>query len=209
MPASSVGSAHGTARGEPALIGPNAVTRLSEAIAAQLGVERRNAIFARAALMRHVEHPPGRMVPDEDVAQLHMALFIDAGADMSRAIGREAGRLTALYLLANRIPRGAQHILKLLPKRLALRLLLRAIGRHAWTFAGAGRFAVHPGSPVTLTIAGGPVSRHIEADEPACAYYAATFETLLRALICPRLSVLETACEARGDPFCAFELRWG
>jgi divinyl protochlorophyllide a 8-vinyl-reductase len=195
--------------GAPSLIGPNAVTRLSAAILAQLGPVRRDAIFSRAGLMRHVEHPPAHMVPDEDVAQLHKALFLDAGADLSRAIGREAGRLTALYLLEHRIPRGAHRVLKLLPERLALRLFLSAIARHAWTFAGAGRFSVHAGPPLTLTIAGGPVSRHVEADEPACAYYAATFETLLRAIISPGLTVIETACEARGDPACVFELRRG
>ncbi|WP_235823343.1 4-vinyl reductase [Azohydromonas sediminis] len=43
---------------------------------------------------------------------------------------------------------------------------------------------------------------------PACDFYAATFERLFRALVHPRASVAETACEACGDDACRFEVRW-
>lgn len=123
-------------------IGPNAVTRLSEAILARRGAEARDAVFRAAGCAHHVVAPPGEMVPDEDVARLHAALHAAFGTGEARAIGAEAGRRTAAYLLANRIPRAAQRVLGLLPTWLGLRLLLRAIGRHAWTFAGAGAFRV-------------------------------------------------------------------
>jgi divinyl protochlorophyllide a 8-vinyl-reductase len=83
-----------------------------------------------------------------------------------------------------------------------------AIRRHAWTFAGSGRFRVLPGTPLRLEVAGGPIPRAGAADHPVCGYYAATFETLFRALVSPRTQVTEVACEAMGAPACVFALRW-
>ena len=50
---------------------------------------------------------------------------------------------TGDYLLAHRIPKPVQALLKRLPAPLAARVLLAAITRHAWTFAGSGRFEAH------------------------------------------------------------------
>ncbi len=47
-----------------------------------------------------------------------------------------------------------------------------------------------------------------ESGEPACAFYSATFERLFRALVHPRATVRETACEAMGAPACVFEIAW-
>jgi divinyl protochlorophyllide a 8-vinyl-reductase len=146
------------------------------------------------------------MIPDGDVARLHRAALEELGHDPAQDVGREAGRRTAEYLLANRIPRAAQAVLKALPARLALALLLRAIAKHAWTFAGAGRFAYAAGRVTTLTIEGGPVARQIRCDGPACAFYAETFQTLFRAVVSPRAVVSEVECEAAGATACRFEV---
>lgn len=82
-----------------------------------------------------------------------------------------------------------------------------AIGRHAWTFAGSGRFAVLPGRAVRFSIAGGPLARGVHAQAPVCDYYAATFAGLFRALVHPATQVVETECEACGAPVCIFEAR--
>ena len=50
---------------------------------------------------------------------------------------------------------------------------LSAIGRHAWTFAGSGRFSAQPGYPVVLTITQNPLCEGLHSKEAACAYYAA------------------------------------
>jgi divinyl protochlorophyllide a 8-vinyl-reductase len=187
-----------------ARIGPNAVTRLAES----LGPARSVAVFAAAGLAHRLADPPGRMVPEQEVTALHRAARALLGEAAAEAASREAGVLTARYLLAHRIPRPMQGLLRLLPAPLAARVLLGAIGRHAWTFAGGGRFAVLGWSPLRLGIAGGPIARAGEADHPVCGYYAATFETLFRALVHRRTTVTETACEAMGAPGCVFELRW-
>ncbi|PWS39034.1 bacteriochlorophyll 4-vinyl reductase [Falsiroseomonas bella] len=189
---------------EAGRIGPNAVTRLAEA----LGPAEAPGIFAAAGLSHRLVDPPGRMVPEAEVTALHRAARRLLGEAEAERAAREAGRLTALYLLANRIPRPLQAVLKRLPAGLAARILTGAIGRHAWTFAGSGRFRVLPGRPMRLEVAGGPIPRAGEADHPVCGYYAATFETLFRALVSPRTQVAEVACEAMGAPACVFELRW-
>jgi divinyl protochlorophyllide a 8-vinyl-reductase len=194
-------------------IGPNAITRMDEALVALHGEARRDSVFRAAGLEHHLKTPPGDMVPDEDVAFLHLATVNALGLDAALAVSREAGRRTAAYLLANRIPGAAQPILRLLPPQWSLAVLMKAIAAHAWTFAGAGHFSHKTGREagvaMTLTIAGGPISRYIACDEPVCAYYAATFETIIRALVSRKATVVETACEAMGAPACVFEVRLG
>lgn len=185
-------------------IGPNAVTRLAEA----LGPDRAQDVFALAGLAHRLDDAPTRMVPESEVTALHRAARGALGDDLAEAASREAGRLTALYLLGNRIPRPLQAVLKLLPARIAARILTNAIARHSWTFAGSGTFKVVPGAPMRLEIAGGPIPRAGAADHPVCGYYAATFETLFRTLVSSRTQVAEVACEAMGAPACVFELTW-
>lgn len=190
-------------------IGPNAVTRVAEALLHRHGRAMQARVFNAAGLAHHLARPPDAMIPDRDVAELHRALRGELGLAEALEVGAEAGRLTAVYLLANRIPRVAQLALCAMPSRLALRLLLQAIGRHAWTFAGSGRFSfsLHEKSSevaATLAIEGGPVSRLVKGDSPACSYYAATFETLFKAIISSRASVVETRCEAQGAESCLF-----
>jgi len=188
----------------PGLIGPNAITRLAEAIT-DAGARRQ--AFRAAGLESHLTTPPQVMVPDVEVQRLHQALRLRFGVPQANRIGARAGWLTGQYLLANRIPSAVQRVLACLPERLALRLLLMAISRHAWTFTGAGVFNFEMSRPVRLKITGGPVSRGAHADEPVCAYYAATFETLFRAIVSPRIAVVETECEAMGAEACVFEVR--
>ncbi|WP_372621416.1 bacteriochlorophyll 4-vinyl reductase [Falsiroseomonas sp.] len=185
-------------------IGPNAVTRLAEA----LGPALADAVFRAAGLAHRLRDPPGRMVPELEVTALHRALRAMLGEEGAVAASAEAGRLTARYLLANRIPGLLQRLLCLLPAGIAARILVGAIGRHAWTFAGSGRFRALPGRPLRLEIAGGPIACAAPATHPVCAYYAATFETLFAALVSPRTQVAEVTCETTGAPACVFELRW-
>jgi divinyl protochlorophyllide a 8-vinyl-reductase len=189
-------------------VGPNAIIRVAEALAEEHGEAVARAVFGAAGLSGWLDHPPGAMVPEADVAALHRALIAGLSEPEARGIAASAGRRTAAYLLANRIPRLVQMILVLLPTRLAARLLLRAIGKHAWTFVGSGSFAVEPGRPVIVTITGGPMRLAGPAAAGIAAYYAATFEALFRALVHPHTSVaaLRRATEATGA--CAFSLIW-
>jgi divinyl protochlorophyllide a 8-vinyl-reductase len=189
-------------------IGPNAITRVAEVLRARRGEAAAAALFGRAGLLPYLKRPPETMVAEAEVTRLHQELRGSLGIAAAREVAREAGKRTAEYLLAHRIPRPAQALLKRLPPPLAARALLSAIRGHAWTFAGSGRFEAQAGQPVVLRITGNPICRGATLAEPGCDFYAATFEHLFRVLVHSASSVLETDCEACGDAMCRFEVRW-
>lgn len=89
-------------------IGPNAITRLAQAAEGAMGREATRGLFSAAGLDLHLASPPQHMVPERDVTALHRALRERVGAAQAALLAREAGHLTAEYLLANRIPRPVQ-----------------------------------------------------------------------------------------------------
>lgn len=195
-----------------ARIGPNAITRMAEAVQAAVGAPAMAAVFRRAGLGDYVERAPEHMVPEGEVIRLHHEVRAALPTGTARGVARDAGTRTAAYLLAHRIPHVLQRLLRRLPPRWAALVLLGAISRHAWTFAGSGTFSWRVGPPggaalVWLELRGNPLCRGLREAEPTCDYYAATFQALFRALVHPRAQVLETACEARGDAQCRFEVR--
>ena len=213
--------------GEPApragRIGPNAVTRLSEALDEVLGEPAASEVFGAAGQLAYRQAPPSSMVDERVVTALHVALRdVLTPADAAR-IARRAGVLTGEYLLAHRIPAPVRWLLPALPKAWSSRLLVEAMARHAWTFAGSGRFAavrpardrapgdsrrIPPAARLQLEIADCPVCRGDCSTAPVCDYYAATFEHLFRALVSPRTTVVECECRAAGAVACRFDVRW-
>jgi divinyl protochlorophyllide a 8-vinyl-reductase len=181
---------------------------MEEALTAALGPGPTETLFVAAGLAPYLAAPPERMVDEAEVIRLHQVVrgALEAGA--ARRVAVDAGRRTGDYLLGHRIPRPVRLGLRLLPPGLAARALVAAIGRHAWTFAGSGSFAAHPGRPLVLTVAGCPLCRGAAAAEPLCDYYAATFERLFQALVSGRARVRETACQAQGAAACRFEVAW-
>lgn len=186
------------------LIGPNAVLQLLPALDRAGGTALRRAVLAAAGLRTL---PDGTAMIDEaEAARLHQALRRVAPA-LAPEIARDAGRRTGDYLLAHRIPAVAQRVLRALPAGLAAALLSRAITRHAWTFAGSGRFEIAARRPMTFTIRDNPLVRGERAGDCLCHWHAAVFERLFRALADPAVTVRETACAGRGDPACTFLIR--
>jgi divinyl protochlorophyllide a 8-vinyl-reductase len=189
-------------------IGPNAITRVADVLRARRGEAAAAALFGRAGLLPYLTQPPEAMVDEAEVTRLHQVLRDSLGMAFAQEVAHEAGMRTADYLLAHRIPRPAQAVLKRLPARLAARMLLLAIRGHAWTFAGSGTFSAQAGRPVVLSIRHNPMCRGATLAEPGCDFYAATFERLFRELVHPAAHVVETGCEACGDESCRFEVRW-
>ena len=114
---------------------------------------------------------------------------------------REAGAGTAAYVMANRIPAPVRGLLRFLPPRPAANLLLAAIQRHAWTFAGSGACRVsRSGRTAVLEIEHNPLAT------PGCAWHAGVLETMFRRLVSPRATLRHTDCEARGGDCCRFEV---
>ena len=164
-------------------------------------------LLRAAGLESYAAEMPSEMVPEGDVTALYRTLRTRLSESAADASMRLAGRKTAAYLLAHRIPRAAQAILRSLPGRLAAPVLLRAITRHTWTFAGSGIGSAAVGPPVRISIAGCPLCRDSIATAPICRYYAESFEALFRELVSARASASEIHCEAAGARSCVFEIR--
>ena len=196
------------ASAEAGRIGPNAIIRVAETLRDVLGEDTTRLIFARAQLEPHLAHPPTGMVPEEDVGALQTALFDGLEENEARKIAFEAGLRTGDYLLANRIPKPAQTVLKLLPASLTSRILLGTIKKHSWTFSGTGDFSVANGHSVIVSIKGCPLCRGRHGNRPQCDYYAGTFQRLFEVLVSRNTFVREVTCEATGGPSCAFEIVW-
>ena len=198
--------AHASA--DAGFIGPNAIIRVAEALRDVMGEDATQSIFARAHLEPHLASPPTEMVPEADVGALQSALFAGLEEDEARKIGFDAGLRTGDYLLANRIPKPVQAILKILPPSLASRILLGAIKQNSWTFAGTGEFKVTNGRPVIVSIAHCPLCRGRHGAHPQCDFYAGTFQRLFQVLVSRNAFVREISCEATGGSSCAFEIAW-
>ena len=190
----------------PARIGPNAIIRVAEAITAR--GDDPAPIFASAGLAHYLEAPPEQMVDEAEVIALQTTLRATLDPETAKQVSHDAGLRTGDYLLAHRIPKGAQRILKLLPPGPASRILLGAVGKHAWTFSGSGHFSFETGRPVRVRIAGCPICRGAQADHPVCDFYAGAFERLFTTLVSRKTQVRETQCQAMGADACVFEMLW-
>jgi divinyl protochlorophyllide a 8-vinyl-reductase len=192
----------------PGQVGPNAITRVAEALRSHRGERLCREVFSRAGLAHHLETPPTTMVDEADVAALQAALRDTLGPAHAARIAREAGKLTGDYLLAHRIPTPVQWLVRALPARLGARLLLGSIARHGWTFAGSGRMRITAGNPARLEIEGCPLCRGARSPHPVCDLYAVTLERLFHRLVDPTTVVREIQCEAMGAPACTFAIAW-
>lgn len=181
-----------------AVIGPNAVIQLGEALRPHRGLAE--AVFAAAGHGDWLRDAPEQMVPEGEVAALHAALY--ALSPRAIELAQEAGTRTGDYILANRIPAAARLLLRALPAALAEPLLVAAIARHAWTFAGSGRFVQLPGRPARFGIDRNPLAR----DHGHCRWHEAVFTRLWQKLIDPAATVVETTC-GHGDGQCRFAVR--
>jgi divinyl protochlorophyllide a 8-vinyl-reductase len=189
-------------------IGPNAITRVAEALSTMEGKSAAQRVFGRAGLQIYLADAPTDMVDETHVIRLHRALVDDLGAARAREVGWMAGQHTADYLLAHRIPPLAQRVLRALPAPLASRLLAKAIARNAWTFAGTGTFSARHRRTTVFSIANCPICRGQKAAAPCCDFYAATFQRLYIRLVHPHARVIETECQAMGAMACSFAITW-
>lgn len=183
-------------------IGPNAILQLVDVLERRGEAELCRAVLTEAGVAR----PPrdAGMLPEGDCAAVHQALRrLTPEAERWLA---EAGLATGDYILANRIPKAAQVMLRLLPGAVAAPLLTRAIAKHSWTFAGTGEFRVESGRPLVLTVACNPLVAGWRAERPQCIWHVSVFRRLYSRLVWPVVQVREVACCACGDPVCRFEL---
>lgn len=189
-----------------ARIGPNAIIQTVRALREQYGADA-EAMLTRAGRPELCTQLPAEMIDEQEFIELIQALRGQIGVEAMGALLARAGAYTGDYILAHRIPRPAQIVLRLLPPRPALSLLLRAIKQHAWTFVGSGQFSYWRDRTMRLQIVNCVECRDVQAAGPICAFYQGAFERLIRVLVKPRACVYEVACAAHGDAACVFEVR--
>jgi divinyl protochlorophyllide a 8-vinyl-reductase len=185
-------------------IGPNALTQLLPLLEKAGGVEMRERLLARAGVFEMPDMTG--LIDEEPVARLHRAMRAEM-PELAPSLAWEAGVRTADYILANRIPKPVQAVLKRLPAWAAGPVLSKAIARNAWTFAGSGRFEVVRAWPAVFDIHDNPVVRGEQAATPICHWHVGVFERLYRVLVSDRARAREVACCACGAEACRFEVR--
>jgi divinyl protochlorophyllide a 8-vinyl-reductase len=183
-------------------IGPNAILQLAGVLVADGGLSLRDRVLDVAGVA--MPPPDAGMWPEDDCRAVHLAVRQVLPAQADRLLWR-AGLATAEYILAHRIPRAAQAVLRRLPASIARRLLAKAIARNAWTFAGSGQFRVVGHHPLTFEIAGNPLAA-APCGRPSCHWHVAVFERLFSALTRGGVTVTEVSCTAAGDATCRFVL---
>ena len=188
-------------------IGPNAIIQTTAALREHVGDPRALALV-HGATGRSLSEMPTEMVDEDEVNRLVRSMRADLDPALFEAVLHDAGCRTADYLIANRIPRAVQWLMRVLPAPVALRVLLAGIMRHTWTFAGSAavRIARTRGAPLRLVLTQCPMCRAMHEPAPACHFYAGTLEHLLQRLVTPRARVVEVACEAAGAGGCEFSL---
>ena len=188
---------HDAQAGSSGLIGPNAILQLLPVMVSRLGAARTHELLHLARLSAV---PDGStMIPEAEAARLHQTIRTFEG-QQADAILREAGERTADYILAHRIPKMAQAILKILPSAWAARILSRAITQHAWTFAGSGQFRAV--TPWHFEIDGNPLIAGQKAQHSLCIWHAAVFAGLYRALVSSDRECVEARCGAVHETGC-------
>lgn len=196
------------ASAEPVRIGPNAITRMAEAMTDLHGAAVCQRVFDSAGLPGYLVEPPESMLDEAHVIALHRAARAQFAPDDYDQVARLAGVLTGQYVLHRRIPGPVKGLLAKLPFVLSAPLLARAMQRNAWTFAGSGTFSYRRrGAGLVLRIDDSPIARGVAPGRMACAYYAGSFVRLFAHLAPDRVEVEEVACVADGADACLFDVR--
>ncbi|MBC2836622.1 bacteriochlorophyll 4-vinyl reductase [Paragemmobacter straminiformis] len=178
-----------------ARIGPNAVLQLMAVLDRAEGRIVRDRVLAGLRLPA----PDSGMIPEAEAIAAHRAVRA-ALPDRADGLLVAAGEATADYILRHRIPAPAKLVIRLLPGALGARLLARAIERHAWTFAGSGRFRVAGFAPLTFELVHNP----LVTQGKTCLWHAAVFRRLFAALVWRGCRVEEVACAGLGAGHCRF-----
>jgi divinyl protochlorophyllide a 8-vinyl-reductase len=182
------------------VVGPNTVIQLARALEGDSGPEALHRVFDEAGCSTFLQAPPCDMIDQAIPARLFASLWSNLPDKVAGRIAADAGQRTARYIVENRIPPLVRFALRTAPRSLARRLLLRAIVRNAWTFAGSGHCTAKHGDPTKVEIIANPIAM------PDCVWHKAVFAELFKTLIGGPMHICHTDCCLRGAAACRFEL---
>jgi divinyl protochlorophyllide a 8-vinyl-reductase len=184
------------------LVGPNAILQTAQALVELHGTQVADAVFGKARIDGDQRHPES-MVDAGTVRRLNQAIRACLPETDASVVMHKAGELTGRYILANRIPARVMLLLEALPSLVSPHLLMMAIRRHSWTFAGSSRVSItHGWRKATISIEDNPIAYG------PCVWHMAVFNVLLGPLAGKALHVVEEGCCADGKNCCRFIVRW-
>ncbi len=175
------------------LIGPNSVIQLREALITDVGAQAAEHLFELAGHQSLFHNLPDTMIDEAIPQALFATLFAHLPLAQARRIAEEAGKLTANYIIANRIPKLVVKAFRLLPPRFAGRFLMKAIEKNAWTFVGSGHCGLEFDKPPTIWIENNPLVM------PDGCWHRAVFLQLFQRIVCPKTEV-ECQCASNVTP---------
>lgn len=187
-----------------AIIGPNAIIQTVGALQDRYGADEAAALLARGGKPGLAEHLPTAMIDEQEFHTLVCLLDAAIGPAATTEILQEAGRRTGRYVLTHRLPQPVQRLIRLLPRRIGLRLLLQAMSFNAWTFIGSGTFRFqaelwHPQPTISVRV--------VCPSAPTVAgFYGGTFACLLQELIGPQTTVQTSTNQHTDGIDCTYTL---
>lgn len=183
----------------PAKIGPNSIIQTVAALEARYGKTEADARLTIAGQGHLIGNLPSEMVEEEKFHDLVKSLDKDLDPGVLAELLNDSGQRTAAYLLKVRIPGFFQKLLKPLPPGLAFKLLLFAISKNAWTFAGSGAFSYTTGKTPVITV---------KVTYPAIPvvgnFYLGTFTKLLKELVNPDTIIDASITGTSGNITCRY-----
>lgn len=188
------------------LIGPNSIIQTVAALEEIYGPLRGRAIRRSGKPLGWLDRLPDSMVNERQFHALVETIVGQVGAEEAGRVLHRSGQLTAGYLLSHRIPRPMQALLRVLPRRLGLKILLSAIRRHAWTFAGSGSFDYALGDRSLITLSSPVLGSDPAVAGAVCHYYRSCIAELLKTLVDLRIVLVDLACQARRDQHCRYQI---
>ncbi|NTW83069.1 MAG: bacteriochlorophyll 4-vinyl reductase [Chlorobiaceae bacterium] len=180
-------------------IGPNSIIQTVTALETRFGKTEAEAILKRCGQGHWIGNLPSEMTEESKFHALVGALDNEIGENKTASILEESGRRTAAYLLRVRIPGFFQKILKPLPPGIAFKLLLFAISKNAWTFAGSGEFSYTSGKKPVITVKVTYPGRPVVGN-----FYLGTFEALLEELVNPKTTIKASIKKESGSILCTY-----
>lgn len=184
-------------------IGPNSVTQLAVALRSLEGEETTRSVFGAAMIDDLLRDPPEKMIDERIPQRLFAAVSEHLPEERAKVVFADAGARTADYVLAHRIPRLAQWILKRLPARPAAALLLRAIERNAWTFAGSGACRVNTGAALGPNALGRIHISQNPLQSPKQIWHVSVFTRLFQTLAAADAKVVYVPAPPDGERYLA------
>ncbi len=183
----------------PSRIGPNSIIQTVAALEASFGKAEAEAILQRIGQGHWIGNLPTEMTEESKFHALVTAVEKEIGENATASILEESGQRTAKYLLRVRIPAIFQKVVKLLPPRAAFKLLLFAISKNAWTFAGSGQFSYTMSRPPEISVRVTWPSLPVGGN-----FYLGTFKALLHELVNPDTTVTPTIRKEGNSILCRY-----